>query len=61
MPALVLSFRKQQQRVAPTPCQRCIEGRRALYRVKTEHMDMLVCEECAAEARKLGLAPERLR
>lgn len=41
-------------------CQRCLTGKEAKYRVYTDMIDMKVCEVCADEARKLGLAVEVL-
>jgi hypothetical protein len=41
-------------------CQRCLTGKQAKYRVYTDIMDMKVCEACADEARKLGIAVEVL-
>lgn len=37
-------------------CERCIWGRRAVYSVRTELLDLSVCENCAREARRLGLS-----
>jgi hypothetical protein len=39
-------------------CQRCPRGEEAVYRAYTEAMEMEVCETCAAEARRLGIAVE---
>jgi hypothetical protein len=41
-------------------CQRCLLGLEAKYRVYTDVLDMKVCEVCADEARKLGIAVEAL-
>ena len=41
-------------------CQRCLTGKEAKYRVHTDIIDMKVCEVCADEARKLGIAVEVL-
>lgn len=41
-------------------CQRCLTGKEAKYRVYTDIIDMKVCEACADEARKLGIAVEVL-
>ena len=37
-------------------CQRCLRGEEAHHRVKSETMDIAVCDTCAEEARRLGLA-----
>jgi hypothetical protein len=39
-------------------CQRCLRGEEAHHRVKSEMMDIAVCDTCAWEARRLGLATE---
>jgi hypothetical protein len=41
-------------------CQRCdsMWGDEAAFRIRTEMLDMQVCEKCAMEARKLGLLTE---
>jgi len=43
---------------APT-CQRCIEGleenKEAQWRVMSDIIDLLVCRDCAKEAKRLGL------
>lgn len=36
-------------------CERCFNGKEALYYVTSEAMQMRVCAECAEEARRLGL------
>jgi hypothetical protein len=41
-------------------CQRCFLSKEAKYRVYTEAMEMKVCANCAAEARRLGIAVELL-
>jgi hypothetical protein len=41
-------------------CQRCLLGKEAKYRVYTDLMDMQVCETCADDARRLGIAVEAL-
>jgi len=41
-------------------CQRCFTGKEARYRVYTDIIDMKVCEVCADDARKLGIAAELL-
>ncbi|HUK41711.1 MAG TPA: hypothetical protein VLX11_11720 [Candidatus Acidoferrales bacterium] len=41
-------------------CERCIEGRKARYRVYSDVMDMKVCASCAAEAQSLRLTIEVL-
>jgi len=41
-------------------CERCIEGRKARYRVYSDVMDMKVCPSCAAEAQSLRLTIEVL-
>jgi hypothetical protein len=41
-------------------CQRCLLGKEAKYRVYTDLIDMKVCETCADEARRLGIAVEPL-
>jgi hypothetical protein len=41
-------------------CQRCLRGEEATYRVRSDVIDMKVCAACADEARRLGLAVERL-
>jgi len=42
-----------------TPCQRCIDGlegnKQAQYRVRSDIIDLLVCRDCAEEARRVGL------
>ena len=39
-------------------CQRCLLGKEAKYRVYTDLIDIKVCETCADEARRLGIAVE---
>ena len=41
-------------------CQRCLLGKEAKYRVYTDLIDTKVCETCADEARRLGIAVEAL-
>jgi len=58
MATATLNFRKRKQyqgRATATPCQRCDEGGPGHYRVQTDLMDMLVCDEWAELARELGL------
>lgn len=56
----LLRWRKQSQQIAPPPCERCLEEAPAHYRVKTDLLDILVCDECAALAWKMGLPTKRL-
>ena len=42
----------------PTKCKRCSSGAEALYHVLSDAMDLRVCEQCAAEARRIGLRVE---
>jgi hypothetical protein len=51
---------KQLLRRSAMECQRCLTGKEAKYRVYTDIIDMKVCEVCADEARKLGIAVEVL-
>jgi hypothetical protein len=51
---------KQLSRSSAMECQRCLTGKEAKYRVYTDIIDMKVCEVCADEARKLGIAVEVL-
>ena len=44
----------------PMECQRCLLGKEAKYRVYSDLIDMKVCETCADEARRLGIAVEPL-
>lgn len=44
----------------PMECQRCLLGKEAKYRVYSDLIDMKVCETCADEARRLGIAVEVL-
>ena len=39
-------------------CQRCESDNEAEFRVVSEVLDMQVCADCAAEARKLGWSLE---
>ena len=39
-------------------CERCLDDRRAVYRVTSDVINLRVCASCAAEARRLGLAVE---
>lgn len=41
-------------------CERCTGGV-ALYRAYTDQINMKVCEPCAREARRLGIAVEVLQ
>jgi hypothetical protein len=41
-------------------CARCISGKQAIYIVRSEIIHLRVCEECAEEARRLGLIVEPL-
>jgi hypothetical protein len=41
-------------------CQRCVRAEEAIYRVRSDVIDMKVCAACAGEARRLGLAVEPL-
>jgi protein-arginine kinase activator protein McsA len=41
-------------------CQRCLGEQAATYRVFTEVINMKVCEACADEARRIGIAVEAL-
>ncbi len=36
-------------------CQRCLSGKEARHRVKSDSINVLVCDSCAEQARKLGL------
>ena len=57
MPAVILSLLhrlKNRSACTVVACQRCEEGS-AQYRVKTDLLEMLVCDECADLARDLGL------
>lgn len=40
----------------PALCERCVNGKEALYYVTSEAMQMRVCAGCAEEARQLGLS-----
>ena len=37
-------------------CQRCGNDKEAEFRVVSEILDMKVCEDCAVEARRIGLS-----
>jgi len=39
-------------------CERCLDDRRAVYRVTSDVINLRVCASCAAEARRLRLAVE---
>jgi hypothetical protein len=39
-------------------CQRCGNDKEAEFRVVSDILDMKVCADCAAEARKIGLSLE---
>ena len=39
-------------------CQRCFRANEARHRVRSEAIDIAVCDTCAEEARRLGLAIE---
>jgi hypothetical protein len=41
-------------------CQRCGNDKEAEFRVVSDILDMKVCADCAAEARKIGLSLEIL-
>ena len=41
-------------------CQRCCGREEAVYRVRSDVIDMKVCAACAAEARRLRIAVEVL-
>ena len=60
---MLLNFNKRRpypSRVAAMPCQRCCDQEAlARNRVQTDLMDMVVCDECAEVAEKIGL-PVRL-
>jgi hypothetical protein len=36
-------------------CERCNSGAEAAFRVRTDILDMLVCEACANQARRIGI------
>jgi len=42
-------------------CQRCLKNEEAHYRVRSDSMNMAVCDTCADEARQLGLAVHAYR
>ena len=54
------SHRRTVSKEIPMECQRCLLGKEAKYRVYTDLIDMKVCETCADEARRLGIAVEAL-
>jgi hypothetical protein len=54
------SHRRTAFKEIPMECQRCLLGKEAKYRVYTDLIDMKVCETCAEEARRLGIAVEAL-
>jgi hypothetical protein len=39
-------------------CERCKSGAKAIFRVRSDILDMLVCAACAAEARMMGISVE---
>ena len=39
-------------------CERCRSGAEAIFRVRSDILDMLVCAACAAEARMMGIPVE---
>jgi hypothetical protein len=39
-------------------CERCKSGAKAICRVRSDILDMLVCAACAAEARMMGIPVE---
>jgi hypothetical protein len=41
-------------------CQRCCGREEAVYRVRSDVIDMKVCAACADEARRIGIAVEVL-
>lgn len=41
--------------IQTTKCERCLSGEEAVYRARTDLIDMLVCAACAEEARSLGI------
>lgn len=55
--AVIMNFRAAQDRLrrATVTCRRCINGKPARFQVRTDLIDMLVCEGCAEEAGELGL------
>jgi hypothetical protein len=56
----VKSHRRTVFKEIPMECQRCLLGKEAKYRVYSDLIDMKVCETCADEARRLGIAVEAL-
>ena len=36
-------------------CERCRSGAEAIFRVRTDILDMMVCSACAKEAREIGI------
>jgi ribosome-binding protein aMBF1 (putative translation factor) len=41
-------------------CERCLKGKDAKYRVRTDLINLKVCAACAEEAGRLGIAVEVL-
>ena len=39
-------------------CERCRSGAEAIFRVRSDILDMVVCAACAAEARTIGIPVE---
>jgi len=39
-------------------CERCKSGAEAIFHVRSDILDMLVCAACAAEARMMGIPVE---
>ena len=39
-------------------CERCRSGAEAVFRVRSDILDMLVCAACADEARMIGIPVE---
>src|SRR4249919_1008533 len=56
----VKSHRRTVFKEIPMECQRCLLGKEVKYRVYSDLIDMKVCETCADEARRLGIAVEVL-
>src|SRR6266540_1640840 len=54
---LTLSF-AQSRRRNEMKCQRCGNDKEAEFRVVSDILDIKVCADCAAEARKIGLPLE---
>ena len=42
-------------------CQRCLRGNNAHQRVRSDALDVVVCDACAEEAKRLGLATEAVQ